>query len=277
MASGEPSAGPALPGPPRINPIPVWDTVKAAFNAVQGNLETFFVGARIWVLVLGILDAGVLSAAGGSRGAAISGFALVAAVVRIIGTAAFLVAWHRHVLLAEGIAPMGAVKVGRREGRFVFYELVPAALAATAFFVTAILGLPRPVLLVAMIAILVVSVRWLLFAPLAALDIPGNLLAHSWNLSRGNGFRLFGGLLAITLLIIIPFMVLQILYVAFAGDKVSSSLILNLIYSLASESLNFFVLAWCAGYLCHAFAIIMSRTLPLDPHDAGIFPGPAPS
>ena len=273
MTSGEPSAGPALPGPPQFNAIPVWDSVKAAFAAVQGDLESFFVAARIWVLVLGVLGGATLSLAAGAEPGGASGFAFAVAIVRIVGTAAFLVAWHRHVLLAETIAPMGAVKIGRREGRFVLYELVPAVLIALVFLVSEILALPVAAFAVAAIAVFAVSVRWLLFAPLAALDVPGNLLAHSWNLSRGNGLRLFGGFCVITILIFIPLMILQVLYLGFAGGQVSPNLILNLIYSLASETLNFAVLAWCAGFLCHSFAVIMQRTLPLDPHDKGIFPG----
>ena len=133
MTLGEPSAGPALPGPPQFNAIPVWDSVKAAFAAVQGDLESFFVAARIWVLVLGVLGGATLSLAAGAEPGGASGFAFAVAIVRIVGTAAFLVAWHRHVLLAETIAPMGAVKIGRREGRFVLYELVPAVLIALVF------------------------------------------------------------------------------------------------------------------------------------------------
>ena len=81
----------------------------------------------------------------------------------------------------------------------------------------------------------------------------------------------------ITVLIFIPLVVLQALYLAVAGGTMSASFVLNLIYSLASETLNFAVLAWCAGFLCHSFAAITQRTLPLDPNDKGIFPAAAQS
>lgn len=276
MTPGEPSAGPALPRPPHVNAIPVWDSVKAAFNAVWGDFDSFFVAARVWILVLGVLGGGALSLTAGAGLAAASGTVLFLTVIRIVATAAFLVAWHRHILLAEVIAPMGAVKIGLREGRFVFYELIPAVLIALAYVAAQFLPVPDVVFVLVLTAILVLSVRWLLFAPLAALDVPGNLLAHSWNLSRGNGLRMFGGILIITALVIVPFIALQVLYLAFAGGQVTANFILNVIYSMLSETLNFAVLAWCAGFLCHSFAAIMQRSLPLDPNDTGIFPA-APS
>jgi len=270
--TSDPTPGPQSSTAPRFVPIPVWDSVKAGFSAVYGDLNSFFMAARVWVIVLAILDAVVLSAGHAINAQSVSGLAFVVGVVRVIATAAFLVAWHRRVLLNAAIDARGPLKLGRREWRFVGYELVPAVLAAVVVAVSLALPMSSITVAVGAIAVLVVSVRWFLFAPLAALDIPGNLLAHSWKLTRGNGVRLFGGVFLVGLLVIIPFALLDALYFAFAGENVSSNFILNLVYSVAAETLNFAVLAWAAGFLCHSFAAIMGRSLPLDPKDTGIFP-----
>lgn len=272
MPSGEPPAGAPEAGHLPFAPIPVWEALKAGFNAFYGDLNSFFIAARVWVAVLAILDTLILWGAHAMDPESVSGFALAVGIVRIIATAAFLVAWHRHILLNAEIDVKRPVTVGRREWRFIIYELAPAALAAVVAVASFILPMSGVIVAVGAVIVLVISVRWMLFAPLAALDIPGNLLAHSWKLSRGNGLRLFGGIVLMALLVIIPFALLDGLYYALAGSRVSSGLILNLVYSFAAETLNFAVLAWGAGFLCHSFAAIMQRTLPLDPNDKGIFP-----
>lgn len=252
--------------PAQTNIIPVWDTVKAGCMTVFENVQLFLNAAWVWILIL--------------SGTSLLGSLLtmwtfnpIFLIVLSIGAgliciSAFLVTWHRHVLLNETPPGPAQIRVGHREWRFLLFSLAPVGIMIAGSIVISFAGLIGfpPVLvgvlgLVLAVVIVVVSVRISLFAPLASLDVPGNLLERSWNLTRGNGFQIFGGLFLIGLAFAIVGFILRSLL---GGMMHGIGIILAIPMMVVLVGVYVAEAACIAGFLCHGVATILGWKLPLQ-------------
>jgi len=263
----QPSAGSSAP-----RKIPVFDMVKTGCETVFKDFDSFLHAAMNWALVaIGCVVARFVAALW--FGFAIGGIVgILASIGVLVATTAFLVGWHRHILLAAPLT--GAMVFDARERRFFLYALAPVAVAFVAMALmlsVAILGTASgdggdggvfgPASIIGFLIIvgaLIVSPRLVLFAPLAALDTPGNLFVRAWEISRGNGLRLFGGLFVIGLLFEIPMAILRPILAVILGRTLSLFLWTGL-----HEAVAFAEVACMAGFLCYAFSHIVDRKLPL--------------
>jgi hypothetical protein len=175
-----------------------WRTLSAAYGFTFARPARVVAAARIWLAGLAVLALALPWLTPQSpepAGAA----ALAAALLQGVG-------WQRAILAGE--AP--ATRLGRRELRFLGYALlvgvIAAALAATALMLVLPLAVVAPMLpkgfLIALVAKLIafavlgtVLARLALSFPALALDRRGDVLEQAWQDSRGNGVRLFAGLL----------------------------------------------------------------------------------
>lgn len=182
-----------------------WRTLSAAYGVTFAQPGRVVAAARIWLAALAALALALPWLTPQSpplAGAA----ALGAAFLQGLGWLAFAVGWQRAIL--AGDAP--AARLGRRELRFLGYALlvgvIGAALAATALILVLPVAVLAPILpkgfviaiaakLLAFAVLGTVLARLALSFPALALDGRGDVLEQAWQHSRGNGVRLFSGLL----------------------------------------------------------------------------------
>jgi hypothetical protein len=285
--SGNPAA--LAPGP---NKIPVWATVKAALASVFCHLRTFAKGAWLWVLVILVaqgLDALLFRS---YEQADFPGVFATAAY--ILGGTAFTVGWYRHVLLGQPLTSLSTVRFGRRELRFLGYNLLVVVLVGGLLVVLLMVwmamgavakptGYSDPlfigfatVLTMATIIVLIIASRLSLYAPLAALDIQGTLLARAWRLSRGNGLRILAGhtLIAVTftvataVVLAIPTAVHLVLSArhGMVSETVPATelLFLSAVVAVFLLGMSFAGFAAIAGFIGRAAARIGGLSLPLS-------------
>jgi hypothetical protein len=251
--------------PAQTNIIPIWDTVKAGCNTVFGDFQTFFNAAWVWTLIVSAAAlVGVLLTIW-------TFFPLFAVVISggaaLVCMSAFLVSWHRHVLLGEPAPEPGQLRIGPREWRFLVFSLAPVGLmfgAGIAIALIGYIGLPGFLVmllgLAALVGVVYVGVRICLYAPLASLDEPGNLLQRSWNLTRGNGLQLFCGLFVIGLAFGIAVAIIRAIM---EGMMHHVGVILAIPVMIVLFAVYFAQAACMAGFLSHASAIILGWKLPL--------------
>ena len=169
----------------------------------------------------------------------------------------FAVAWHRRRLLGEA-RPFGEnLRFGRAELRYSAYGtlcfLVPA-LPAAALGLLLMAALP-PVFAAAALAGAVVAIvfygaasRLMLALPSIAVDEGAPYMARAWQRTRGNTLRLFFGMLACAL---------PLLLVAAAIDALArrgpEAAPFAIVVEAALLFINFLALAVCVGFLSSAY------------------------
>lgn len=111
-------AGPA-------GPLPVWILVRRTFEDVWENRYAFIATAGLWVILLWVTSV-VLFWSRGWAGAAAS---FLGSVLVLLAHPAVSLAWHRHVILNDGLpAPMAPVN--GRVGRYLLWGFLISVLAA---------------------------------------------------------------------------------------------------------------------------------------------------
>jgi hypothetical protein len=178
--------------------LPIWDAIKTAFRHFFGHLTLFEAAAWPWLAILALWKA-VAVGLGLPEQQPVT-VQIVELAWQWITDIAVAVAWHRAILLDEP-AP-GRPRFGRAEFRFLAVGLtltlgmivpfLPAAYATGA-------GAPQAAIagwamLGAIIAsiVAVLAARCYLALPGAAIGSGVGLVA-SWRRTRGNGWRLFWG------------------------------------------------------------------------------------
>jgi len=184
--------------------LPTWDNVKAAFRHFFGHLGLFEVAAWPWLAILAVWKAVAI---------ALGLPAQDSLTVNVVETAwqwlaeiAVAVTWHRAILLHEPAA--GRPRFGRAELRylgigialtlFMGAALLPAGMAAGSGAPQATVG--GLVMVGALVAsiLAVLTARCYLALPGAAIGSAIGF-AESWRRTRGNGWRLFWGMIACAL------------------------------------------------------------------------------
>jgi len=183
-----------------MSKLPVWDEIKAAFRHFFGHLRWFEAAAWPWLVILVLWKA--LAAALGLPVQYPEADQLVEVCWQWIAEIGVAVAWHRAILLGEPIA--GRPRFGRAELRFLGVGVVLSLAMALPFLpaaVAAVAGAQRVavgglVLLGGTVATIaaVLAARCYLALPGAAIGSPIGLDA-SWRRTRGNGWRIFWGLI----------------------------------------------------------------------------------
>ncbi len=276
MAMGE--SGAARPAGLRIH---VWAALKASLLAVFADFNTFFAGAWIWTVA--IYAAGVA----GGYFAAVSGYPeradmvanIVGTIPYIAGGTAFAVGWHRHVIFGERVTNTSTLQFGGRELRFLLFSIpIAAMVAAITFLIQPILEAlasgaavsdlawadAGSVLLA--IVLFAIQVRLSFFAPLAAVDIPGDILTRSWRLTGGNGWRIFAGIFSLTVIFLIPRLADALAFTVAMNQ--GGGLLTFTVFSLIGNFINLAFVAVAAGFMSNAFAQTAGWRLPLSAADA---------
>jgi hypothetical protein len=293
VGEGEGESGTLAALAPGPNKIPVWATVKAGLATVYCHPRVFARGAWVWVLVC--LAAQGLDALLFRSYEQADFPGVFATAAYLLGGTAFTVGWYRHVLLGQPVTSLSTVRFGRRELRFLGYNLLVVVLVGGLLVVLllvwiAVGAVAKPagysdplfigfatVLTVATIIVLIIASRLSLYAPLAALDIQGDLLARAWRLSRGNGSRILAGNALIAVMFTVAIAIVLAILTAAMGHLVSSGrhamvsntvpatelLFLGVLHAV-DLAIGFAGFAALAAFLSHAAARIGGLSLPLS-------------
>ena len=235
---------------PPIQPLPVRELVSRTYQDVYVNREGLVRIGLPWLIgpfVLGVLGTAM-------EGIAVS---LIADLVSLLGLSAMAVAWHRHVILGQPLAgPFAPVTL--TVGRYLLFGLLVSVLAAVPGIVIVIIAgatggigeggrglLSTLVMGAAFLAAVIVFARLQLVFPGIAIGDPAGLRG-SWQLTSGNGTRLFGGILLTVLPVILAVVLAQLIAAAF--DAVGAAKAGAFLALLASS-----VGAWLQAPLVAAF------------------------
>lgn len=176
-----------------------------------------------------------------------------------LGVAAIAVAWHRHILLSEPLsqrmAPLDA-RVARYFALTVLIAIVMSTLPLLALYV---LGGADPtqaggaliLVPVVVLACLYAALRIQLIFPAIAIGDATVNLARSWELTRGNGWRLMGGFLLVTMPVAVALLALAY-FLAWAAATTGSIALLALA-DLATVANAWLQAPLIASFLSYAF------------------------
>jgi hypothetical protein len=201
--------------------------------------------------------------------------ALMGVLCAVAGSLGFALRWQRHILAGESLAGGAALRIGRRERRFVGHALLvfivvgaaflgaavllylPATLAISALHAHALAGVSGWLFQgVAAVACGTVFGRLALALPATAVDESGDMLEIAWQRSRGNVLGLFLG----TIGSLLPFALLQHLIEAPFARLLAYHLMLQLAASAVAMILGFAALAVLATFFGEAYrALAPSR------------------
>lgn len=209
-----------------------WRVVGGAYAFTFGDARRLARAAGGWIIGLSALALPAQWLL--PKGSLLAGLAALAdALLYVAGLAVFAAKWHRAALLNETVSGSDALRIGRRELRYLGYALLVVVMLGGILFAAGMLiFLPLGMLLgsarggvlgtagfylceaAISIALGAVVARLALALPAAALEEGGDVLETAWQRSRGNGLRLCLG----AALCLLPFIVAQrALAAAFGG------------------------------------------------------------
>lgn len=207
--------------------LPVFETVGQSFGYSFKNIGLMIKLSWLWVILLLVLAAAFLALFGDAAqvegqavpdGGAMAAFTVLM-VVYFIAIYSIAVGWHRALLLGEQPGWIN-FRVGRRELGYLGYTLLVALLAAFPMLIgflvvgalTSFSGDSRETLGLGLIAVGAAGVVvMLLLMGRLQLVLPGTAVGdrrvairQSFDLTRGNSWRILGGFLLIALVQVIP-------------------------------------------------------------------------
>lgn len=267
-----------------------WRTVGAAYSFTFADARRLVGAAGAWIIGLTLLALPVQwLVPKASLAAGVVAFA--DALLYLAGFAVFAAKWHRAVLLNEVVSGSDALRIGRRELRFLGYAILILVIVGGVLFVAGMLAfLPVAMLLgnarggalgtaafylsEAMIYVVLGAVvaRLALALPAAALDEGGDMLEIAWQRSRSNGLRLCLG----ASLCVLPFIVAQRVLAAMFGGPLwlmgthgifaaaASYAAVQLVLAALVVTLYFLAIAVAAGFISMAYRQLAPGTAPRD-------------
>ena len=207
--------------------LPVFETVGQSLGYSFKNIGLMMRLSWLWVILLLVLGAAFLALFGDAAqiegqtapdGGAIAGFAVLM-IVYFLAIYSIAVGWHRTLLLGEQAGWIN-FRVGRREVGYLGYTLLVALLAAFPMLIgflivgalTSFSADSRERLGLGFIAVTAVGVVvMLLLMGRLQLVLPGTAVGdrrvgirQSFDLTRGNSWRVLGGFLLIALIQVVP-------------------------------------------------------------------------
>ncbi len=200
-----------------------WRTVGGAYSFTFADARRLAGAAGGWIIGLTVLALPVQWLL--PKGSVLAGLVAFAdALLYVAGFAVFAAKWHRAALLNETVSGSDALRIGRRELRFVGYALLVVIIVGGVLFAAGMLAfLPVGMLLaggrggilgtagfylsetVLYVALGAIVARLALALPAAALEEGGDVLETAWQRGRGNGLRLCLG----AALCLLPFVLAQ--------------------------------------------------------------------
>lgn len=187
-------------------------------------------------------------------------FAAAANLVVTLGVAAVAVLWHRHILLGEPLAVRMAPLDARVARYFALTLLVALAMAALPLVALSVMGAGSggAIAVTALVlACLYAALRVQLVFPATAIGDAAMTPGRSWALTRGNGWRLLGGFVAVTMPIAIAAIALT-LFLGWASDA-TGSLVLLALADLAAVVNAWLQAPLIASFLSYAYIWFKER------------------
>jgi hypothetical protein len=259
---------------PRPNgALPVGRLVRHAYLDTLANLPALVRIGGLWLLLAWAL---LLLARGGLPLAGVAGDLVVT-----LGAAAMAVMWHRHILLGEPLAAWMA-PVTTRVGRFFVLSVALALLPLVGVLLTGALAFGQPggagLLLapVLLLGALYLALRLQLVLPGVAIDDRALTPARSWQLTRGNGWRLLLGFVAVTVPVAAVAVLLAVMLDYGTGE--TGSVLLGALVDLAVIANAWFQVPLLASFLSYAYAFFTGPppTAPADGAVPAVAVTPAP-
>ena len=255
-----------------------WRLLGAAYRFTLADPRRLAAAAAPW-LVAASVPALLLQSLPPRSGLVGAALALAGALCSLAGFLGFAFRWQRAILAGESIAGLAALRVGRRERRFVGHALLVFVIVGAALLGAVVLVfLPMTLLVsvlharslsgmsgwlfqgVAAVACGTVFARLALALPAAAVDERGDMLELAWQRSHGNSLGLFLG----TAGSVLPFAVLQHLIEAPFGHALGYNLALQLGVSAVATILCFVALGVLTTFFCSAYRALAPGAAPRD-------------
>lgn len=229
--------------------LPVWITVAESYRFVFTNLGALAKVAALPVLIaVLILTALFLFADTLGEG---PGF-LITTVVLILILIPFLTKWHRITLIGlDTEVARIALKVGRREGKFLLYGIIIIVLAMLLLVVPLLVFWQIGASAAGAIAFLPFIAALFYLTSRFSLVFPGSALGRdtglglSWSQTTGNGWRLLG----VFFVAEIPWRAAEIILDALIGGSESPAalIFLSAVY-IAEVFISVAILASCLSF-----------------------------
>ena len=242
--------------------LPVLILARHAYLDVVAHWRGLVQVGLVWLVAVWLL----LTLAGLGLGL----MALLANLVITVGGAAVAVAWHRHILedapLEARLAPVDS-QVVRYVAFTILFAFLVAAVPLSIMMLTGALELfpgaaepsePVPstgltVLLVplALLVCVYVALRLQLVFPAIAINERAMTLARSWEVTAGNGWRLFLGLMLTTIPVAVLTTALTILLAWLA--EATNSIVLRVASDLSAAASSWIQAPLIAAFLSYAY------------------------
>jgi hypothetical protein len=187
-------------------------------------------------------------------------FEALANMVLTLGVAAIAVLWHRHILLGEGLTVRMAPLNARVARYFALTLLIALAMASLPLIALTALGGGAAALVVVpalVLACLYVALRVQLVFPATAIGDLAMTPGRSWALTRGNGWRLLGGFVLVTLPVACAAIGLTLLFGWASGA--TGSLVLVALADLAAVVNAWLQAPLIASFLSYAYIWFKER------------------
>ena len=207
--------------------LPVFETVGQSLGYSFRNIGLMIRLSWFWsILLVALFVAFQIEGRAGWDGVAIAVFAVLM-IVYFVALYSIAVGWHRALLLGEQTGWIN-FNAGRREAGYLGYMLLITLLSSLPLMMTLILiaGVPSLssgvsrgmlvfmetfVVLAAFVIMLLIMGRLHLVLPGVAVGDRRISIRQSLDLTRGNSWRILGGLLLISLIQIVPTSILSAL------------------------------------------------------------------
>ena len=262
-----------------MTPLPVLRTVRAAYAFVWRERQQFWQLTLPPLVILAILSAlvqwGTVSSSvtvdgvksfSLQRSGWVGVLSFVLLLLNIWIWITYSVAWHRSYLLpGGGYSPVDAYRLHGRQLRFlwtafkIFLLMIPGLVVFPLFAAFAAAGIA--VVFLGILTYAYVYGRLLIWLPAVAVD-DRLTFGEAWAASEGNGFRLLGVVVGVSLpLIVLSLPALILVGPLGVADGAAKSLTMALLGSLIMEFFSFIGLAVSISALSIAYRALRSHHL----------------